>query len=177
MATNNVTPRTVELQLTRGQVAIITDIDSDLTGFKWCADYHADTDSFYAVRSTWLGNGKSKTERLHRIILSRMLGRTLVRGEQVDHINQQTLDNRRSNLRLATNAQNQQNQSLSKNNKSGYKGVYRNPKGRWIAQIRENGKSRYLGSFVSPLEAAHAYDTAALRLFGEFAFLNFPLAT
>ncbi|MBX3579886.1 MAG: HNH endonuclease [Rhizobiaceae bacterium] len=89
---------------------------------------------------------------------------------QVDHVNGERSDNRWANLRKATNAQNSANQRLKRCNTSGFKGVCWHAGGRaWMARIRANGKSHYLGLFGSR-EAAHAaYVAAADKLHGEFA--------
>jgi len=86
----------------------------------------------------------------------------------VDHINGDGTDNRISNLREATHSQNQHNRKKSKNNTSGYKGVSRNNRG-WLAQIMLNGKTRCLGTYSTPEDAATAYNTAAKTMHGEFA--------
>ena len=95
-------------------------------------------------------------------------------GMQVDHINGDRLDNRRENLRIVTNWQNQMNRGMTINNSSGYKGVRLRRSGKWEAQIRVNKKAIFLGRFYDKLDAAHAYDDAAKKYFGEFARLNFP---
>lgn len=89
---------------------------------------------------------------------------------QVDHINLDKIDNGISNLRPATNAENQRNRSEQSNNTSGFKGVSRFKKtGRWRAEIMIDGHKKYLGSFSTPEQAAVAYDSAAARLHGDFA--------
>lgn len=111
-------------------------------------------------------NGKN--EALHRLICntpSKMF---------TDHINGNTLDNRRSNLRQCTNGQNQANSKVKKNNKSGYKGVARVSKHRWRAKINKDNNRIDLGLHESPELAARAYDNAAVRIHGQFARLNFP---
>ena len=98
-------------------------------------------------------------------------------GINVDHINGNTLDNRRVNLRLATQADNLRNLSLKSSNTSGYKGVsYVARRDKYRAYITLNKKAKHLGYFIEPVEAARAYDKAARFFFGEFSCLNFPLA-
>ncbi len=106
---------------------------------------------------------------MHRFILCPPL------GFDIDHINGNGLDNRKSNLRICTRSQNLQNQIRKSSNKtSQYKGVHFNKmKNKWIATIKKDGIATYLGSFTSEIKAATAYDKAANGLFGEFARLNF----
>lgn len=104
---------------------------------------------------------------MHRLILDVPL------GVQVDHINHNGLDNRRVNLRLATNGQNSANRVLGSDSRSGFKGVSWDA-GRWRARIKVDQQDRHLGRFDIPEAAARAYDRAAREHFGEFAWLNFP---
>lgn len=92
----------------------------------------------------------------------------------VDHINHDTLDNRKSNLRIATKQQNSMYQKVQKINKTSiYKGVFWNKsKGKWISRIKKDGKNIYIGRYDSEEEAGLAYNQKALELFGEFAKLN-----
>ena len=106
---------------------------------------------------------------IHRLIMD------APKGMEVDHINGNPLDNRKSNLRICTIAENLRNKGAGKNNTSGYKGVSwvkRNK--RWLAQIKHNGKQVYIGHYKNKEEAARAYDKKAKELHGEYAYLNFP---
>lgn len=93
----------------------------------------------------------------------------------VDHINGDTLDNRRANLRVCTRQQNGWNRRPNAKSLSGLKGV-RPQGGKWVASIRVNSVRTHLGTFSCRLEAGRAYDDAARRHFGDFAFLNFSEA-
>jgi len=93
---------------------------------------------------------------------------------RVDHTDGNGLNNCRANLRSATQSQNGMNRR-KQGNKSGYKGVSRaTNSNRWQARIRVNRKATHIGTFDTRIEAARAYDEAALVLHGEFARLNFP---
>jgi hypothetical protein len=88
----------------------------------------------------------------------------------IDHINGKRDDNRYSNLRLATKAQNNHNRSINKNNKIGYKGVHLHKQsGKWKAQIAHNGKKKHIGLYATPEEAHKAYCEYADKLHGEFS--------
>lgn len=114
-------------------------------------------------------DGVRRSFRLHREVMSAELA-TAPKGTQVDHINGDRLDNRRCNLRLASNAENQRNRGAQKNNTPGRKGVFWHHKARrWEAAIRVDGRKRYLGLFDT-VQAAHAaYARAAHRMHGSFA--------
>jgi hypothetical protein len=93
----------------------------------------------------------------------------------VDHINTDSLDNRRANLRLATPSQNSCNSRRDKSNTySRYRGVsFSKRKQKWFAAIRANGKKMWLGYFETEIDAAKVYDDAAKKYHKEFAMLNF----
>lgn len=98
-------------------------------------------------------------------------------GMKVDHINGNTWDNRRSNLRLCTHAENSRNRRRKSLGATGFKGVNRDPRPNYTfkpyrARIRFGGQEIHLGYFPSAEKAAAAYDSAAMRLFGEFAATN-----
>lgn len=162
----------IEIPLTKGQIALIDDEDADLAELKWFAVFnptYANGGNYIARRNKPAINGKRGAETMHRVILSRMLGRPLLRSEEVDHIHGNPLDNRRSELRLATHPQNMMNQKKRKHNKSGFKGVTAKPSGRWMATIGVNYKKIYLGMFDTKEDAYTAYCQKAHELYGEFA--------
>lgn len=164
----------IEIPLTQGQVALVDDIDADLAELKWFALYYPNIEGYYAARGMVV-NGKRTMKSMHRIVLARMLGRELLRNELTDHIRHNTLDNRRSELRLASPMQNGSN-SYHKAGKTGYRGVYNLPKmGNYRALIAHNKKLIHIGCYDTLLEAAMAYDEKAIELKGEFAVLNFPI--
>lgn len=160
------------IPLNQGQFTLIDTVDLDLLKFNWTAQFSSSIDGYYAFRGEG-GRKNRKRIQMHRCILERMLGIELKRSDRVDHVNHNTLDNRRENLRLATVAQNAHNSKIAKNNTSGYKGVSWHSAGRkWCAQIKNKKVKIHLGVFDDKDDAARAYNTAALELFGEFALLN-----
>ena len=106
--------------------------------------------------------------KMHRLVTNAK------KGEEIDHINHDKLDNRKENLRKVTHSENCQNRPLNKRNKSGYKGVhwFKNEK-KWSARLGVNGKRIFLGYFDNKKDAAKAYDIAAKKHFGSLAFTNF----
>jgi len=164
----------IEIPLTRGKVALVDDEDAErILAHKWTAftDSRRKRELWYAVRCVRSKNSKSrKSVGMHREILN------APDHLQVDHKNGNGLDNRKSNLRLATRAQNLRS-SHRPIGKSGYRGVYRhtNKKSRqYQAKIEFEGKRRSLVCYDCPKQAAMAYDAAAKELHGAFAALNFP---
>ncbi len=92
----------------------------------------------------------------------------------VDHINGDRTDNRRCNLRLCTNKENVRNARVASHNTTGYKGVsYNKRRKKYESRITVDGRQLFLGYFINPIEAALAYDRAALRYLGEYARPNF----
>ncbi len=167
---------TIELPLTKGQVALIDDEFAQLAALKWCALWSPNPRLYYAKRAYWPENGAPRaTMYLHRAVMEKHLGRKLASNELVNHIRQtDTLDCRLSNLsaRPVTHAENQHWRTKPRNNKSGFKGVsFDSQAGKWKAQIR-CGKHFQLGVFSNIGDAAIAYNIAALKLHGEFAVLN-----
>jgi hypothetical protein len=124
--------------------------------------------SFYAATSTYI-NGKHKTLRLSRYLVGLRHGDKRI----CDHRNHDTLDDRMSNLRICTKAQNGQNRRKNCNNTSGFKGVKYYKRGKkWVAAINFENKRYHLGYFNFKEEAATAYDNASKKMHGEFALTN-----
>lgn len=157
-----------KIPLTQGLHALVDDEDLErVSRYRWRAvkPYRI----FYAKRDIQQ-DGQRTAEYLHRLVME-------ARPDQaIDHINSDGLDNRRSNLRFATQSQNNMNSRKSKKVKtSQFKGVHWYKRDRkWVAKIMKNEKTIYLGCFTSEQKAALAYDQAAQELFGEFARPNFP---
>lgn len=151
----------MKIYLSKGRFTLISSQDyGNLSQWKWC--FYPSRGGGYAGRK--VGN---TTIYMHRVIMNP------IEGLQVDHINHDGLDNRRSNLRVVTPAQNMANVRLSSRNNTGYKGVhfFKRTK-QFTAYIGVEGKTRHLGYFATAVEAAKAYNKAALELRGEFAYLN-----
>ena len=121
----------------------------------------------YVERTTTTKGRKRVHFKLHRIVAGALL------GQQVDHINGDKLDNRKENLRICTRMGNSANSKLRSDNKTGYKGVHKHRRGdTFQATIMHQQKPIYISRFQTALEAAMAYDNAAIALFGEFAKTN-----
>jgi hypothetical protein len=156
-----------ELRLPSGLVALVD--EADYAKVVAAGPWHAAPcgKHVYVQRSIRKpGSKRSTEERLHRWLTGWNL---------VDHRNGDGLDNRRSNLREATPAQNSANSRLSRRSSTGLKGVtWYKRCSRWRAHITVDQKQRHLGYFDDPIEAAKAYDVAAIEAFGDFAHTNFP---
>jgi hypothetical protein len=165
------------IPLTKGQVALVDASDYEaLAQFKWRAWWNKNTRSFYAIRhASTRGGCKPCTVYMHRQILGLEKGDKL----QGEHRFHETLDNRRTingepNLRVATNRENHRNMRIRIRKGCPFKGVYFSKnRQKFYAQIRDESGVRYLGGRESAEAAAKLYDAAALRLFGEFANVNF----
>ncbi len=149
------------IKLTQNKVTIVDDEDFEyLSQFKW--HYMG-----YAVRHSTSKFGlKRKSIFIHREVIN------APDDMEVDHINGDKLDNRKTNLRICTHAENQRNRKIDKDNKSGYRGVSKH-QNKWLVHLILNGKIVFNKTFDTPEEAALAYDEAAKKYHGRFAKLNF----
>ena len=154
------------IQLSRGVATVVDRADYEwLSQFKWHARISTNKKNFYAARWEFTGS-RRRLVLMHRLILDAPA------EMQVDHRDRDPLNNRRSNLRLATASQNQIN-TVRKPCAAGYRGVVFDGN-RVRARIRVSGRQIWLGSFDAVEDAARAHDEAAIRYQGEFAILNFP---
>jgi hypothetical protein len=154
------------INLTKGYSTIIDDKDYDyLAQWRWYAS--VTSKGFVYAKKVGIKNGKKAEYSMSRVIMH------TPDGLFCDHINHNTLDNRRSNLRNCTRAENGRNKTPCRKT-SRYLGVYRRKSnGKYDATIMINGRVTHLGSFSHDWAAAIKYDTVAKKYHGEFANLNF----
>lgn len=146
-----------EIKLTRGMATLVDDEDyAFLITHKWYTQKSGS--NYYAARMA-----KRKVIFMHHVILGRK------DGHDIDHIDHNSLNNQKENLRFATRSQNNANRINNTNGTSKYRGVwFKRDRVRWGACIGINGKTKYLGSFETELLAAEAYNKKAVEVFGEF---------
>jgi hypothetical protein len=137
-----------------------------LSQFSWRLAFAGTRYPYARTRNRCHLFGPSDEIRMHRLVLMPAL------GLETDHINRDTRDNRKCNLRPATNRENQCNRRAQDNNPLALKGVTSKRK-MFEASIHVNRRRRYLGLYLTAKDAALAYDEAARRMHGEFACLNF----
>jgi len=145
-----------QIFLTNGMHALVDDTDYEnlIAMGNW----------YYSDRYAKLSRAKP---RMHQIIMN------APKGMCVDHKNGNPLDNRRCNLRICTRSQNSCNKGKPKSNTSGYKGVtWQTREQKYYCKLMVNKRVIPLGYFTCPVEAAKAYNEAALKYHGEFAYLN-----
>jgi hypothetical protein len=160
-----------EIPLTQGKVALVDDRDYDalMSIGPWQA--FKTSAGFYAARDL----RESRTGRLRRFFMHAVLLGTVATSKWVDHVNGDTLDNRRTNIRRATPAQNAANRRKMAGSGCKYRGVsWDKVRKKFKATITPLGKQRHLGYYLAEEDAARAYDRAAVEAYGEFAKLNFP---
>lgn len=144
-----------KIPLTQGKSALVSDEDYEyLNQWKWCAQKIGRT--FYAVRGS-----RNSHRYMHRVIADKLGFKS-----QVDHINRDGLDNRRSNLRDTTQKQNLENTRVWGHNTSGYKGVcWYKPYSKWRARITHYGRTIHLGYFDNIEDAVKARKAAEKKYF------------
>jgi hypothetical protein len=148
----------IPLSKEKGYASISPNDFGKVSKYKW----YLRKDGYAACTSRVGGNN---------ILMHRFITRAPA-GINIDHINGNRLDNRRENLRFATQKENCQN---AKGKRGGLKGIYYHPRDKnWIANIGMDGKTHFIGAYNNPEDAALAYDSAALYYFKEFAKINYP---
>lgn len=150
-----------KIKITQGLFVKVDDSDyATLNKHPWFVQYTGAKKKYpYAVRKV-----RGKKIPMHRHIMGNPV------NMHVDHINHDTLDNRRCNLRVCTATQNKQNQETQLASRTGKKGVQPGYGGKFVVFVRAS----YVGTFDDIKAAAMAYDIEAIRLFGEFASTNYP---
>lgn len=154
------------IRLSQNKIAKIDDADFSLISVH---NWHAveDHGNFYAYTNVKI-DGKRTIRQMHRLIMA------APKGIQVDHINGDGLDNRRSNLRLCTQTQNARNCRVRAVSKSKFKGIlWVTKRGKWRARISAANKRLYSGYFDTEIAAAKRYDEMARKHHGDFARTNF----
>ena len=145
---------------------LIDDDDYEkIKDYKW--NVLKKSNGIYIICTARTADRKRHTLRMQRVIMN------CNSGMDVDHVNGNTLDNRKSNLRICTHTENMRNMSKRKNVTSVYKGVYFNKsRNKWTASIRINGTLKHLGHYKTEDQAAISYNISAVKYFGEFARPN-----
>jgi len=156
------------IPLTQGQYAIVDEVDYwKLATRKWMAFHSRHGNCFYAIRHGTRVNGKPGRQIwMHR----ELLGLDPGDPREGDHVDpQNTLNNSRSNLRIATRSQQGMNQRISSRNRTGFKGVsFRSDMGMYRAEIMVDGVHYRLGYFREARKAGNAYEEASKKYHGKF---------
>lgn len=160
-ATSNDAEGTRRIPLTQGKEAIV-----DEGWFAFLNQWKWHYLNGYAVRTD---HSKTKNRRVH---MHRLINQT-PEGLQTDHVNGDTLDNRKVNLRSLTNVDNMRNSKLGTKNTSGLRGVsWGKSVNKWTAQISVHNKVIHLGCFVDKYDAHRAYLQACSKFHGELLTPN-----
>lgn len=152
------------IALSKGKFVKVDDEDFEyLDQWKWYC-----SKSGYAVRTVNKLTGPNKTTHMHRVVNKTKKGRDTL------HLDDDTLNNQRHNLRSGTRGENLHMAGSNRNTKSKYKGVtWHKGVGKWQVQMQASYVTRYIGMFEDEDEAARAYDRAARKYFRGSYFLNF----
>ena len=159
----------IEIKLTQNKVTIIDDDDLSIVScYKWCLESRGKHLKFWYARANFrLPDGRNTSIYMHRLLMNPRPG--LV----VDHIDGDSLNNTRANLRVCTRSENAKNRFKRPGTSSRYKGVTWNKMERkWKVQITNEYRAIPLGTFDDEGDAARSYNAAAIKLYGEFASIN-----
>lgn len=152
------------IPLTQGKYAQVDDED-----YEWLNQWKWHFSDGYAVRNAINSFGKRRLVFMHRKI------NKTPSEFQTDHIDHDKLNNCKSNLRSCTSSENHRNTQKWLHSKMKFKGINLQRGKYWAAHIKINGKGVHIGSFKTPEDAARAYDEAAKKYFGEFAYINYGM--
>lgn len=152
--------------------AQVDDEDYDyLMQWNWSVDIRKNLR--YAYRREKICEGENHKKIYMHSVICGLCNSTL--KMIVDHIDRNGLNNQRFNLRITTQSNNMKNRYSVSGSTSKFVGVYlAKDRGKWVAQIRHNKKSMFIGIFTNEEDAARARDAKAMEVFGEYAVLNFP---
>lgn len=156
-----------KINLKNGKSILVDDDDFErVKDFRWHFQPPTGGENGGKARATaW----RSKKIYMHHMIV----GQPVDRRMSVDHVNGNGLDNRKENLRFATARQQRQNSAIRRDNVSGFKGIrFRRDRRKFVSTLMLDGKRINLGEFNTAIEAAVAYNEAAIKFFGKFARVN-----
>ncbi len=146
------------IEATDGTQCMVSECDwLFLVGYSW----NTDCQGYLRCnnRGTWNGF-ETHGLHLHRFVVQ-LMGLKIPEGFNIDHIDRNKLDNRRPNLRVASEEMQHNNLDTQKNNTSGYPGVsFNKSRNKWVARIGENGIRKYLGAFDDPKEGSQVREAA-----------------
>lgn len=135
--------------------------------YEWLNEYKWHIDAYGYAGAAIKINNKWVKKIMHRLLIN------TPNGMEIDHIDNNGLNNQKSNLRIVTHHQNIMNKSKRKNGSSIFRGVgWCKAANKWQARISLNKKEHYIGIFKNEKDAAKAYNERAIELFGEYANLN-----
>lgn len=138
---------------------------------QWHVKAAKNTGTYYARATKYLGMSNGKGTYAGYWLHIEITGANFKKGEYVNHINHDTLDNRKSNLEITSNSQNTKHRKgKNKNNKSGYRNVcWITDDEKWVVQLQVNGKNTRLGAFDDVDEAGKFAEKMRKEIYGKFA--------